>query len=151
MKKGPFWTCFSQFFNHQGKTQKFLQHISNLQKYEFCSPFWHFLPNQFCKNYKFTMYGFSLVQLLVLILICAIFENQLITKWWANFKLECILLISFHTNAKFSVICRTPDFEWWLVKIKFNRKHTHTPPHTHPNTHTNQTRFPSSSHFAFHR
>ena len=33
-------------------------------------------------------------------------NNQLITKWWAKFKLECLLLIWTYTNAKFIVICK---------------------------------------------
>ena len=28
------------------------------------------------------------------------------TKWWAKFKLECLLLICVYTNAKFTVICK---------------------------------------------
>ena len=33
-------------------------------------------------------------------------NNQWITKWWAKFKLECLLLICTCTNAKFTVICK---------------------------------------------
>ena len=29
-----------------------------------------------------------------------------ITKWWAKFKLECLLLICTYTNEKFIVICK---------------------------------------------
>ena len=28
------------------------------------------------------------------------------TKWWAKFKLKCLLLICIYTNAKFIVICK---------------------------------------------
>ena len=53
------------------------------------------------KKYEFIRYGFSLMWFLVLILIRAILE-QSITKWWAKFKLECLLLICIYTNAKFT-------------------------------------------------
>ena len=33
-------------------------------------------------------------------------NNQKITKWWAKFKLECLLPICVYTNAKFIVICK---------------------------------------------
>ena len=39
-----------------------------------------FLPNQFCKNYKFIMYAFSLVWLLVLTLIRTILEQSINNK-----------------------------------------------------------------------
>ena len=49
---------------------------------------------------------------LVLILIRAILEqsinkfNTMMSKWWAKFKLECLLLKCVYTNAKFIVICK---------------------------------------------
>ena len=71
------------------KVQKFLQHIYHLHEstflahpiglfYFYLSIF--FLPHQFCKNEEFIMYGFSLVQLLVLILIRAILEQSINNK-----------------------------------------------------------------------
>ena len=33
-------------------------------------------------------------------------NNLYITKWWAKFKLECLLLICTYTNKKFIVICK---------------------------------------------
>ena len=35
-----------------------------------------------------------------------LWNNQKITKWWAKFKLECLLLICTYTNEKFIVICK---------------------------------------------
>ena len=51
------------------------------------------------------MYGFSLVRLLVLILICAILEQSM------NNKMEYLLVIFIYNNVKFVVICINPDFE----------------------------------------
>ena len=59
LKKGLFLNYFSHFFS----PGKFLQRISHI--HIFCSPYWLFLPYQFCKNYEFIMHGFSLVWLLV--------------------------------------------------------------------------------------
>ena len=50
------------FFSHQGKFQKFLQHISHSHSYMyFAHPIDFFLPYQFWKQYEFIRYGFSLV------------------------------------------------------------------------------------------
>ena len=54
------------------------------------------------KKYDFNRHGFSLVWFLEMILIRAILEQ--ITKWWAKFKLKCLLLICAYTNA--IVICK---------------------------------------------
>ena len=79
-KKGYFWPIF-QFFSHQGKDTKIPSaHISLTYIHIFCSPYWLFLPSQFCKNCEFIRYGFSLVWLLVLILICAILEQSINNK-----------------------------------------------------------------------
>ena len=93
------------FSSHQGKVTKIPSaHISNTYIHVFCSPYWLFLPYQFWDKYKFIRYRFSLVWVLVLILIRAILEQSIITKWWAKFKLECLLLIYTCTNEKFIVI-----------------------------------------------
>ena len=90
------------------KLQKFLQHISHSHTYMYfahpITAYWLFCLTNFEKNTNIR-YNFSLVWL-VLILICAILEHQRITKWWAKFKLECLLLICVYTNAKFIVICK---------------------------------------------
>ena len=101
-KKVLFLTYFSHFLVTREKLQKFLQHICHSHTYTY---FWLFCLNQFWKKYKFIRYGFSLVWVLVLILIRAILEHS-ITKLWAKFKLECLLLICTYTNAKFIVICK---------------------------------------------
>ena len=69
------------FFSHQGKVTKIPSaHISLTYIHVFCSPYWLFLPYQFCKKYEFIRYGFSLVWVLVLILICAILEQSMTNK-----------------------------------------------------------------------
>ena len=92
-KKGYFWPTFT-FFSYQGELQKFLQHISHSHTYMyFAHPIDFFGLTNFEKKYKFIRYGFSLVWVLVLILIRVILEQSINTKWWAKFKLECLLLI----------------------------------------------------------
>ena len=69
------------FSSHQGKLQKFLQHISQTHTYTyFAHPIDFFLPYQFWKKYEFIRYGFSLVWVLVLILIRAILEQSINNK-----------------------------------------------------------------------
>ena len=108
-KKGLFSTYFSHFLVTREKVTKIpVAHISLTYIRVFCSPYWLFLPYQSWKQYKFIRYGLSLVWVLVLILIRAIFEqsiNNKMAKWWAKFKLECLLLICVYTNAKFIIIC----------------------------------------------
>ena len=86
-----------------------------------------FLPDQFCKTYGLIMYGFSFMWLLVLILFRAILEQSINKKWWANFRLECLLLIFIYTNATFMVICKPwtlNDGRWRLSPIqKTQKKH----------------------------
>ena len=68
------------FFSHQGKLQKFLQHISHSHTYTYFAHPMTFLPYQFWKKYKFIRYGFSLVWVMVLILIRAILEQSMNNK-----------------------------------------------------------------------
>ena len=80
------------FFSQQGKLTKIPSaHISFTYIHVFCS---------------FIRYGLSLVWVLVLIHIRAILEQSINKKWWAKFKLECLLLICIYTNAKSRVICK---------------------------------------------
>ena len=88
---GP-WTNSGQSLVTRGKTQTFLQHISHSHKYTYLAHPIDFLPNQFCKNYEFIMYGFSFVQLLVLILICGILEQSI------NNKMVSKILVLSTTN-----------------------------------------------------
>ena len=65
------------FFSQQGKVTKIPSaHILLAYIHVFCSPYSLFLPYQFWKKYEFIRYGFSLVWVLVLILIRAIWNNQ---------------------------------------------------------------------------
>ena len=107
LKKGLFLTSFSHFFLiTREKTQNSVSR----------SPFWLFLPYQFCnKKYAFIIYGFSLVRHQVLILIHANWSNLWITKWWAKFKLECLPLIFIYTNNN---IVTDDAGSWWLVFVK---------------------------------
>ena len=60
--KRAIFDLLSYFLVTREKTLKFLQHIPlNTYLRTFCSPYWLFLPSQFCKKFKFIMYGFSLV------------------------------------------------------------------------------------------
>ena len=99
-EKGAIFDLLFTFSSHQGKVTKIPSaHISNTYMHVFCSPYWLFCLTNFEKKYKFIRYGFSLVWVLVLILIRTILE-QSITKWWAKFKLECLLLICTYTLWK---------------------------------------------------
>ena len=127
LKKRAIFDLLFTFFSHQGKLQKFLQHISHSHTYTyFAHPIDVFCLTNFVKKYEFTRYGFSLVWVLVLILIRAILEQSINTKWWANFKLECLLLICSYTNAKFIVICKPQtlnDGDEHSVKYRNRKKH----------------------------
>ena len=69
------------FFSHQGKLQKFLQHISHSHTYMyFAHPIDFFALPILEKKYEYIRYGFSLVWFLVLILICAILEQSINNK-----------------------------------------------------------------------
>ena len=69
------------FFSHQGKLQKFLQHISHSHTYMyFDHPIDFFCLTNLKKKYEFIRYGFSLVWFLVLILIRAILEQSINNK-----------------------------------------------------------------------
>ena len=69
------------FSSHQGKLQKFLQHISQTHTYTyFAHPIDFFCLTNFEKKYNFIRYGFSLVWVLVLILIRAILKQSINNK-----------------------------------------------------------------------
>ena len=76
-KRASFDLLFTFLSHHLKDTKIPSAHISLTYIHVFCSPYRHFLPYQFCKNYEFTMYGFSLVRLLVLIIISAILEQSI--------------------------------------------------------------------------
>ena len=69
------------FFSHQGKLQKFLQHISHSHTYMyFAHPIDYFFALPILKKYEFIRCGFFLVWVLVLILIRAILEQSINNK-----------------------------------------------------------------------
>ena len=82
LKKGLFLTYFSHFLVTREKTQtSFSTYPTYIHTYTYCcTPYWLFLPSQFCKNCEFIMYGFSMVWLLVLILVRAILEQTINNK-----------------------------------------------------------------------
>ena len=75
-KKRAIFDPLFTFFSHQGKDTG----IPSAQILHTCTrillTLLTCLPSQFCKNYELIMYGFSLVRLLALILIRAIWNNQ---------------------------------------------------------------------------
>ena len=83
------------FFSYQGKLElpKFLQQISHSHTYihVFCSL--SGMVSLWCDSWCWFLFT-------------PFCNNQQITKWWAKFKLECLLLICIYTNAKFIVICK---------------------------------------------
>ena len=78
-KKGYFWLTFT-FLVTREKLQKFLQHISHLHTRILLTLLTFYLTNFEKKKYEFIRYGFSLVWVLVLILICAILEQSINNK-----------------------------------------------------------------------
>ena len=75
-EKSVIFDLLFTLFSHQEK-----HHITYLHKYTyFAHPLDFFLPFQFCKNYEFIIYSFSLVRLQVLILILAILEQSINNK-----------------------------------------------------------------------
>ena len=89
-KKRLFLTYLSLFLVTREKTQKFLQHISHSHKYTYLAHSIDSFALSILQTYEFIMYGFSLVRLLVLILICAILEQ------WNN-KIARKILIGMST------------------------------------------------------
>ena len=66
-----------------------------------------FLPYQVWKKYTNLSDTVSLwYESWCWFLFAPFWNNQYITKWWAKFKLECLILICTYTNAKFIVICK---------------------------------------------
>ena len=107
-KKAIFPLLFT-FFKSLGKsyTHSFSTYLTRIRT-RILLTLLTFLCYQFWKKkYEFIRYGFSLLWVLVLILIRATLEQSIITKCWAKFKLECLLLICTYTNVKFIVICKS--------------------------------------------
>ena len=93
------------FFSHQGKVTKIPSaHISLTYIHVFCSPYWLFCLTNLEQNTNLSDTVSLWYESWCWFLFAPFWNNQLITKWWAKFKLECLLLICTYTNAKFIVI-----------------------------------------------
>ena len=94
------------FSSHQGKLQKFLQHISQTHTRILLTLLTFFLTNFEKKNTNLSGTVSLWYESWCWFLFTPFRNNQWITKWWAKFKLECLLLICTYTNEKFIVICK---------------------------------------------
>ena len=92
------------FFSHQGKVTKISSaHISLTYIHVFAQR--PFLPDQFWKkNTNLSGMVYLWYESWCWFLFAPFWNNQYITKWWANFKLEYLLLICIYTNTKFIVL-----------------------------------------------
>ena len=125
--KGAIFDLLVTFFSHQGKDTKTPSaHMKLTCIHIFCSPYWLFsLPS-------FKTANLSCMVSLWCDSWCWFFfvpfwSNQKITKWWAKFRLECLLLIFIYTNGKSIVICKPRtlnDGRWRLSSIKKTQKST---------------------------
>ena len=108
-EKKAIFDLLLKFLGHQGKVTKklCLQHISHSHTYTyFAHPIDFYCLTNFEKNTNLSD-TFSLwYESWCWFLFAPFWNNQLITKWWAKFKLECLVLICSYTNAKFIVICK---------------------------------------------
>ena len=98
LKRGLFLTYFSHFLVTREKIQTLLQHISHLHIGLFSLPNFTKIANLSCICDSWCWFFFT-----------TFWSNQLITKWWAKFRLECLLLIFIYTNGnngKSTVICK---------------------------------------------
>ena len=107
LKKGLLLTYFSHFLVTREKLQTFLQHISHSHTYPYFAHPIDFFALPILKKIRINqtrfLFGMSPSVDSYLRLYGTI--NN-ITKWWAKFKLACLLLICTYTNAKFIVICK---------------------------------------------
>ena len=104
-KKGYFWP--THIFSHQGKVTKVPSaHISLTYLHVFCSPYWLFLHYNFKKSMNLSGMVSLWCESWCWFLLASFWNNQQVTKWWAKFKLNCLLLICVYINAKFIVICK---------------------------------------------
>ena len=106
-EKGLLLTYFSYYFSHQGKKkQKFFQHISHLYTYTyFAHPIDFFCLTNFPKITNLSCMISLWCDSWCWFLFAPFRSNQQMTKLWAKFRLECLILIFIDTNAKFIVIC----------------------------------------------
>ena len=95
------------FLSYQGKVTKIPSaHIPPTYIHVFCSPYWLFCLTNFEKSTNSSGMVSLWYDSWWWFLFAQFWNNQQITKWWAKFKLECLLLICINTNAKFTVICK---------------------------------------------
>ena len=78
-KKGYFWPTF-HIFSHQGKVTKIPSAHISLTYLHILLTLLTFFALPILKKYEFIRYGFSLVWVLALILICAILEQSINNK-----------------------------------------------------------------------
>ena len=128
LKKWLFLTYFSHFLVTREKLQKFLRHISYSHTYSyFAHPIDLFALPIFDKNTNLSDTVSLWYESWCWFLFTPFWNNQWITKWWAKFKLECLLLICTYTNyAKFIVICKSRtlnDRGEDSVKYRNRKKH----------------------------
>ena len=127
-KRATFDLLFT-FFSHQEKYTKIPSaHISLTYIHIFCSPNWLFCLPDFAKIANLSCMVSLWCDSWCWFLFPSFRSYQLITKWWAEFKLECLLLIFIYTRAKFIVICKPRnlnDIRWRRSSIqKKNAKST---------------------------
>ena len=114
------------FFSYQGKVQNsFSTYPTHTHTYILLTLL-TFLPYQFEKNTNLSGMVSLWYETWCWFSFAPFWNNQLITKWWAKFKLECLLLKCIYTNVKFIVICKS----WTLndggedsVQYRNRRKH----------------------------
>ena len=95
------------FLSHQGKMQKILQHISYLHTYTyFAHPIDFFCLTNFAKITNLSCMVSLWCDSWCWFLFVPFWSNQQLTKWWAKFWLEWLLLIFIYTNGKLIVICK---------------------------------------------
>ena len=106
-KRAVFDLLFT-FLVTREKLQKFLQHTSHLHTNTyFAHPIDFFCLTNFGKRKRIYQVWFLFGMSPGVDSYSRHFwNNQWITKWWAKFKLECLLLICTYTNAKFIDICK---------------------------------------------
>ena len=106
-KKGYFWPTF-YIFSHQGKVTKnsFCTYLTHIHTRILLTLLTLFTLPIFEKNTNLSDTVSLWYESWCWFLFAPFWNYQLITKWWAKFKLECLLLICTYTNAKFIVICK---------------------------------------------